>query len=96
MFLRLEKHDDILIATDPDRGEAIAKHIYDRLPKRGKNIKKELSSMQLQKMLLKEALKNPTDIDLNLYMSQTARRITDRIVGYMVSPVLWKKGSCQY
>jgi DNA topoisomerase I len=87
-----KKHDHIFIATDPDReGEAIAKHIHDRLPKKGKVIKR-VKFNAITKDSVKKAMKNPTDIDMNLYMSQTARRLTDRIVGYMVSPVLWKKG----
>lgn len=87
-----KNHDHIFIATDPDReGEAIAKHIYDYLPKEGKIIKR-VKFNAITKDAVNKAMKNPTDIDMNLYLSQTARRITDRIVGYMVSPVLWKKG----
>jgi DNA topoisomerase-1 len=87
-----KKHEKIFIATDPDReGEAIAKHIYDRLPKRGKLIKR-IKFNAITKDAVKKAMKKPTDIDEGLYLSQTARRLTDRIVGYMVSPVMWKKG----
>lgn len=87
-----KKHDDIFIATDPDReGEAIAKHIYDKLPKKGKTIKR-VKFNAITKEAVKKAMKNCGDIDLDLYRSQTARRITDRIVGYKVSPVMWKKG----
>lgn len=87
-----KKHDKIFIATDPDReGEAIAQHIYERLPKKGKKIKR-IKFNAITKDAVKKALKSPGDIDYNLYMAQTARRITDRIVGYKVSPVMWKKG----
>ena len=87
-----KNHKDIYIATDPDReGEGIAKHIYDMLPKKGKKIKR-VRFNAITKSAVKDAIKNCGDIDLNLYNAQKARRITDRIVGYKVSPVMWKKG----
>lgn len=87
-----KNHDKIYIATDPDReGEAIAKHIFDKLPKRGKTIKR-VKFNAITKESVKKALKNTMDIDEGLYVSQTARRLTDRIVGYKVSPVMWKQG----
>lgn len=87
-----KNHKEIYIATDPDReGEGIAKHIYDMLPKKGKTIKR-VRFNAITKTAVKSAIKNCGDIDLNLYNAQKARRVTDRIVGYKVSPVMWKKG----
>ncbi len=87
-----KKHKDIYIATDPDReGEAIGKHIEDILPKRGKNIYR-IKFNAITKEAVKKAIKSPGKIDEDLYLAQMARRITDRIVGYKISPVMWKKG----
>ena len=87
-----KNHDIIYIATDPDReGEAIAKHIEGVLPKRGKKIYR-VTFNAITKEAVKKAIKNAGSIDENLYLAQTARRLTDRIVGYKVSPVMWKKG----
>ena len=87
-----KNHDVIYIATDPDReGEAIAKHIYDKLPKRGKKIHR-IKFNSITKESVKKSLKNLGSIDQNLCSAQQARRLTDRIVGYKVSPVMWKKG----
>lgn len=87
-----KNHDIIYIATDPDReGEAIAKHIEQMLPKRGKKIFR-VTFNAITKEAVKKAIKNAGQIDENLYLAQTARRLTDRIVGYRVSPVMWKKG----
>lgn len=87
-----KKHDVIYIATDPDReGEAIGKHIQDLLPKNGKKIYR-VKFNAITKEAVKKAMKNPGVIDENLYLAQTARRLTDRIVGYKISPVMWKKG----
>lgn len=87
-----KNHKEIYIATDPDReGEGIAKHIFDLLPKKGKSIKR-VRFNSITKSAVTSAIKNCGDIDLNLYNAQKARRITDRIVGYKVSPVMWKKG----
>jgi len=87
-----KNHKEIYIATDPDReGEAIAKHIYDLISKKGKKIKR-VRFNAITKSAVTSAIKNCGEIDMNLYNAQKARRITDRIVGYRVSPVMWKKG----
>lgn len=87
-----KNHDIIYIATDPDReGEAIAKHIEGVLPKKGKKIYR-VTFNAITKEAVKKGIKNAGAIDENLYLAQTARRLTDRIVGYRVSPVMWKKG----
>ncbi|HPS65969.1 MAG TPA: DNA topoisomerase, partial [Ignavibacteria bacterium] len=81
---------DILIATDPDReGEAIAADVYDYVNSKDKNIKRVLFN-EITKSGIESALKDPKEIDWNLVESQTARRVMDRILGYKVSPFLWK------
>jgi DNA topoisomerase-1 len=85
--------DQIILATDPDReGEAIAAHVSEILPKY--NVNKPLDRIvfhEITKEAIDEALKNPRKIDKNLVDAQTARRVLDRIVGYKLSPLLWKK-----
>src|SRR3989344_3836869 len=89
--------DQIILATDPDReGEAIASHISDVL---GSSSKFKVQSSKFQRIAfheitkeaIEEALKNPREIDNNLVDAQTARRVLDRLVGYKLSPLLWKK-----
>ena len=88
----IKKHKEIYIATDPDReGEAIGMHIENLIPKRGKKIYR-VKFNAITKEAVKKAMKSPGSIDKNLCLSQTARRVTDRIVGYKISPVMWKKG----
>jgi len=89
--LNIKKHKEIYIATDPDReGEAIGKHIQNLIPKKKKIYRVKFNA--ITKEAVKKALKSPSVIDDDLYMAQSARRITDRIVGYKISPVMWKKG----
>ncbi len=81
----------IFLATDPDReGEAISWHLAECL---GIPIEKtrRVTFNEVTKNVVKEAIKNPTQIDMNLVNAQQARRILDRIVGYKLSPFLWKK-----
>jgi DNA topoisomerase I len=82
--------DKIYLAPDPDReGEAIAWHIAQKLGRK-KNVFR-VRFNEITRKAVQEALKNPTDIDQNLFDAQTARRILDRLVGYQISPLLWKK-----
>lgn len=81
----------IYIATDPDReGEAIAWHLATILNEE-KNKITRVTFNEITKGAVQKAIKEPRDIDINLVDAQQARRILDRIVGYKISPVLWKK-----
>ena len=90
------KASNIYIATDPDReGEAIAQHVRDVL----KNEKLQISNDKLRRIVFHEitqsavedAIQHPRSIDKNLVDAQIARRVLDRLVGYKLSPLLWKK-----
>jgi len=83
--------DKIYLATDPDReGEAISMHIAMAL-----KIKEEdqhrITFNEITKKAIQSAIKKPTKINTNMFDSYQARRILDRIVGYKISPLLWKK-----
>lgn len=80
--------DQIYIASDPDReGEAIAWHLASRLEDVGKPIRRIVFN-EIKKSVVLKAVKEPRDINLNLFHSQEARRILDRLVGFMASPFL--------
>ncbi|HOP32338.1 MAG TPA: type I DNA topoisomerase [Candidatus Hydrothermia bacterium] len=83
---------EIYLGSDPDReGEAIAQHIKEEIEKKSKNkpIKRALF-YEITKEEVENAITNSGDIDKNKVEAQKARRILDRLVGYMVSPLLWK------
>ena len=81
----------VYLATDPDReGEAIAWHLANILKEDAKNITR-VTFNEITKTAVQKAIKEPRDIDVNLVDAQQARRVLDRIVGYKISPVLWKK-----
>lgn len=81
---------DIYIATDPDReGEAIGWHIMNRLPQNKKFHR--VVFYEITPEAIREAFKNPRQFDLKMVDAQITRRILDRIVGYFLSPLLWKK-----
>ena len=86
------KHTLIYLATDPDReGEAIAAHIASKIPKKGKTFHRVLFSAITKPVVLK-AMANPGKLNIALFDAQQARRVTDRLVGYRVSPIMWHKG----
>ena len=86
-----KKADNIYFATDPDReGESISWH----LAQAAKLNKKPVSRIvfhEITKDAIEEAIKNPKDIDMDMVNAQQARRVLDRLVGYKLSPLLWKK-----
>ncbi len=88
-----KKADRIILATDPDReGEAIAWHLKDLLSQKNKDQKfARVFFHELTEEAVKEAFKDPTAINEDLVDSQQARRVLDRLVGYKLSPLLWKK-----
>jgi DNA topoisomerase-1 len=97
-----KEHDEIIFATDPDReGEAISYHAAYELgfleekwpnitPVPGKTLKR-IVFHEITPKALQEALEHPTELRIDLVKAQQARRILDRIVGYELSPLLWKK-----
>jgi len=81
----------IYLAPDPDReGEAIAWHLANAL-KAAKRPVQRLTFNEITERAVKQALEQPRDLDMNLVNAQQARRVLDRLVGYKVSPFLWKK-----
>ncbi|MCC8060970.1 MAG: type I DNA topoisomerase [Clostridiales bacterium] len=90
----VKKSDKIYLATDPDReGEAISWHLTKALKLDEATDKKvyRISFNEITKNAVKNSLKNPRTIDMNLVDAQQARRILDRMVGYSISPLLWEK-----
>ncbi|MGB8815725.1 MAG: type I DNA topoisomerase [Minisyncoccia bacterium] len=84
-----KRADEVLLATDPDReGEAIAWHIKEAV---GLKNPKRIRFYEITKNAIKEALEHPTEIDDNLRKAQEARRVLDRLVGYDLSGLIWKK-----
>jgi DNA topoisomerase-1 len=87
----LKKTDDLVLATDFDReGEAIAYHVAEVL-KVDPAATKRVTFTEITRDAIIEAFQSPRAIDLRLVEAQQARRILDRLVGYRLSPVLWKK-----
>ncbi len=86
-----KKADTVWLASDEDReGEAIAWHLAEEL-KLDKNKTKRIVFHEITKSAILKAIDNPRQIDYNLVNAQQARRVLDRLVGYELSPVLWKK-----
>jgi DNA topoisomerase-1 len=83
----------VFLATDPDReGEAIAWHISEELGAGGGDARvRRVLFNEITKNAIQKAIQNPIDLDRKKFDSQQARRILDRLVGYQISPILWKK-----
>ena len=87
----LKNADMVILATDEDReGEAISWHLAQALKLDDKKTQR-IVFHEITKSAIEEALKNPREIDMNLVDAQQARRVLDRLVGYKLSPFLWKK-----
>ena len=81
----------VWLASDEDReGEAISWHLYETLGLAGKNTKR-IVFHEITKDAILKAIQNPRDIDMDLVDAQQARRVLDRLVGFELSPILWKK-----
>ncbi len=87
----VKKADKVYLATDPDReGEAISWHLSKALKLEDKKACR-ITFNEITKTAVKASLKAPREIDMNLVDAQQTRRILDRMVGYMISPLLWEK-----
>lgn len=87
----VKKSDKVYLATDPDReGEAISWHLANALKLDDKKMRR-ITFNEITKNAVKESLKHPREIDMDLVDAQQARRILDRMVGYSISPLLWEK-----
>jgi DNA topoisomerase I len=91
----VRKADGVILATDPDReGEAISWHVQDELAKRnllkGKPVKRVVFN-EITKRAILEAMENPREVDQELVQAYLARRALDYLVGFTLSPVLWRK-----
>ncbi|TYB31713.1 MAG: type I DNA topoisomerase [Candidatus Mcinerneyibacterium aminivorans] len=89
---KAKNKDLVVLATDPDReGEAIAYHVKQRVDKKIDKVDvKRAKITEITQNGVKQALDSLSDIDINMYRSQQTRRMLDRLVGYKISPILWK------
>jgi DNA topoisomerase-1 len=87
----VKQADKVFIATDPDReGEAIAWHLTELLKMDSENVNR-ISFNEITKNAVREAVNQPQSINMELVNAQQARRVLDRLVGFELSPLLWKK-----
>jgi DNA topoisomerase-1 len=88
---QVKKADKVYLATDPDReGESISWHLYHALKLETKPSSR-ITFNEITKNAVKSSIKQARDIDMDLVNAQQARRILDRMVGYLISPLLWEK-----
>lgn len=88
----VKKSDTVYLATDLDReGEAISWHLVAALNLSKKSGTKRIVFNEITKTAIEKAVKNPRDVDMKLVDAQQARRVLDRLVGYKLSPLLWRK-----
>ena len=81
----------VWLASDADReGEAISWHLFEVLGLKQENTKR-IVCLEITKPAILQAIQNPREIDMNLVNAQQARRVLDRLVGFELSPVLWRK-----
>ena len=86
-----KKSDKVFLATDPDReGEAISWHLSNIL-KLSEDDECRIVFNEITKTAIKKAIKEPRKVNMNLVDAQQARRVLDRLVGYEISPILWRK-----
>ena len=93
--MRSKDHDTLILATDPDReGEAISWHLLEALTKRralkDKTVRR-VAFNAITKSAVQDAMANPRDVDMELVDAYLARRALDYLVGFTLSPVLWRK-----
>jgi DNA topoisomerase I len=90
---KAKKASRVLLASDNDReGEAISYHLMNALQKKNEHLKIErIVFNEITPQAIREAVKNPRGVDTNKVNAQKARRVLDRLVGYNLSPLLWKK-----
>ena len=87
-----KKADSVYLAPDPDReGEAIAWHLQELLKGTFKGEFQRVAFHEITKSAIEKAFQNTSEVNMNLVDSQQARRVLDRLVGYMVSPLLWSQ-----
>ena len=92
----MKKCKNLYIASDYDReGEAIGWHLIQILKAKPENTKRIIFT-EITKSAIQNAVKNPTKIDINMFYAQQARRILDRLIGYLISPILWKQIQSSY
>ena len=86
-----EKASTVWLASDADReGEAISWHLFETLGLKKENTRR-IVFPEITKNAITEAVKNPRDIDMDLVNAQQARRVLDRLIGFELSPILWRK-----
>ena len=91
----VKNSESLILATDPDReGEAIAWHVLEVLQEKGSLADKKISRVTfnaITKKEINEAINNPREIDTEMVQAYLARRALDYLVGFTLSPVLWRK-----